>query len=333
MSRPQKLAALLVLLGQESAAQILRHLEEHEIEIVISEMTKFAMLSQQVQTEVLREFSDLAVEAGTAIPAGVDLAQSALEKAVGLFRASDIMGRVAPSRPSLSAMQQLAELEARQLFSLLKGERPQTFALILSHLGAEKASAVLALLESELRREVLERLATLGPTPVEVLEGVAAALKQKLGTKPAGAFRQTGGIKSAADLLNALDKEMSNSLLQSIEERNPELGQAIRQKMFTFEDVAALDTSSLQKILREVDMRDLAIALKSASATLKSALLGCISKRAAETVNEEISLMGPVKLREIEAAQMRIIEVVRRLESEGEIELGEGGGKKDEGAT
>jgi len=147
-------------------------------------------------------------------------------------------------------------------------------------------------------------------------------LNQRLGGKQTRALNQTGGLKTAADVLNAMDKNLSKALLVSLEERNPELSQAIRQKMFTFEDLTWLDTSSLQMVLREVEMRDLAVALKTASEKLQSLLLSCISKRAAETVKEEMSFLGPLKLKEIEGAQQRIIEVVRRLETEGQIDLG-----------
>jgi flagellar motor switch protein FliG len=330
LSKVQKLAALLVLLGPESAAQLMKSLDEQELEAVTGEIAKLTMLSQEVQTEVLREFTEVAVQASTSIRGGVDFTQTALEKAVGLFKASNIISRVAPGRAPVAAMQQIVELEPRQVFNLIKHEQSQTMALILSYLGPEKASQVMTMLRPEAREEVIERLATLSPTPIEVVERVVDVLNAKLGGKHTRALRQTGGVKTAADLLNALDKTVSKSLLISIEERNPELGQAIRQKMFTFEDVAGLDSASLQKILREVDMRDLAIALKTASDALKAALLGCISKRAAETVNEEMSFMGPLKLRDIEAAQIRIIEVVRRLESEGEIDLGAAGAQKDE---
>lgn len=333
MTKIQKLAALLVILGTDSAVQVLKGLDEHEVESVTTEMAKFAMLSQEVQGDILREFTEVAVQASTSIRGGVDFTQHVLEKALGLFKATNIISRVAPSRAPVAAMQQIAELDSRQVFNLLKTEQPQTIALILSYLSAEKASQVLAMLRAEMREEVIERLATLAPTPIEVVETVVDVLNQKLGSKHTRALRQTGGVKAAADLLNALDKNASKALLISIEERSPELGQAIRQKMFTFEDVASLDTTALQKILREVDMRDLAIALKTASDTLKTALLNCISKRAAETVNEEISFMGPLKLRDIEAAQIRIIDVVRRLESEGEIELGDAGAKKDEASA
>lgn len=323
LNKIQKFAALLIMLGPDSAAQIMKNLDEHELEAVTGEMTKLAMISQEMQAEILREFTEVAVQAGTAIRGGVDFTQTVLEKALGLFKASNIISRVSPSRAPVAAIQQIADLEARQIFNLIKHEQPQTIALILSYLTSEKASEVLSMLRAELREQVIERLATLAPTPIEVVERVVEVLNQKLGGKHTRALNQTGGVKIAANVLNALDKNVSKSLLISLEERNPELGQAIRQKMFTFEDVGTLEPAALQKILREVDMRDLAIALKTASELLKTALLGAISKRAAETVNEEISFMGPLKLRDIEAAQLRIIEVVRRLESAGEIDLGD----------
>ena len=321
MTKLQKLAALLIVLGPDSAAQILKNLDEHEIEAVSLEMSKLTVISQELQREILREFTDVAVQASTAVLGGVNFTKTALEKSVGLFRASDIIGRVAPARMPLAAMQQIIDMEVRQLFNLLKQEQPQTIALILSYLSPEKSCQLLMLLRGELRDQVVERLATLAPTPVEVLERIVEVLNQKAGVKPTRALSQTGGLKNAADLLNSMDKNLSQSMLLDLEKRNPELGQAIRQKMFTFEDLALLDSASLQKIMREVDMRDLAVTLKTASEKLKAALLSVISKRAAATVNEEISFLGPIKKRDIEAAQLRIIDSVRQLETEGEIDL------------
>jgi flagellar motor switch protein FliG len=322
MTKVQKLAALLVILGPDSAAKILKNLDEHELESVSSELSKISLISQELQHEILKEFSPVAVEAGTSILGGLEYTQIVLEKSLGLYKSSDIISRVAPTRTPVAAMQQIADMEARQLFNLVKLEQPQTIALICSYLTPEKTAQVLFMMRPEQREQVVERLATLAPTPVEVVEKVVEVLSQKTGNKQTRALNQTGGVKCAANVLNALEKNISKTLLISLEERNPELGQAIRQKMFTFEDLSTLDLHSLQKILREVDMRDLAVALKTASDKLKAALLGSISKRAAETVAEEMSFMGPLKLRDIEAAQLRIIEVVRRLESEGELDLG-----------
>jgi flagellar motor switch protein FliG len=321
MTRLQKLAALLIILGPDTAAQMLKNFDEHELEAISMEMSKLAVISQELQQEILREFTEVAVSASTGLLGGVKYAKAALEKSVGLFRASDIISRVAPSPMPMPAMQQITDLDARQLFNLLKNEQPQTIALIASYLSPEKNSQLLVLLRSEQRDLVVERLATLGPTPVEVLERIVEVLTSRANVKSTKALSQTGGLKSAADLLNSLDKNVSQSMLLEMEKRNPDLVQSIRQKMFTFEDLSLLDSGSLQKIMREVDMRDLAVALKTASPKLKTALLASISKRAAETVNEEISFLGPIKKKEIEAAQMRMIESVRHLEGEGEIDL------------
>jgi flagellar motor switch protein FliG len=306
----------------------MKHLDEHELDTVSGEMAKMAMIPVEIQREILKEFTGVAVEASTAILGGVGYTQNALEKSVGLFRATNIVGRVAPSRTPVAAMQQIVDMEPRQIYNLLKHEQPQTISLVMSYLGSEKSAQLLVLLRPEMREAVVERLATLAATPIEVVEKVVDVLNHKVGTKHTRAMNQTGGLKMAAELLNALDKNISKTLLIALEERNADLGVGIRQKMFTFEDLVVLDPPSLQKILREIDMRDLAVSLKSASEKLKSALLACISKRAAETVNEEMSFMGPLKLKDIEAAQMRIIEVVRRLESEGEIELDSGKGNE-----
>lgn len=322
MNKIQKVAALLVMLGPEAAAQMLKHFDEEELESISSEMTKVTLVNQQLQRDLLEEFSDLAVQAGTSRIGGVEYTQQVLEKSVGLFKASNIVSRVAPTRTPVAAMQQITAADARQIYNLLKNEQPQTIALIVSYLTAEKASQVLFMMQAEAREQVIERLATLAPTPIEVIEKVVEVLNTRSQGKQPRALNQTGGVKTAAAVLNALDKNVSKVVLMSIEERNPELAQMIQQKMFTFEDLSGVEPPALQRILREVDLGELSIALKSASDRLKGVLLGSISKRAAETVNEEINLMGPVKLRDIESAQNRIIEIVRRLEAEGEIDLG-----------
>ena len=331
MTRLQKLAALLIMLGPDSAAQMLRTFDHHEIEFISREMARLTVVSQELQNEILHEFADVAVMASTDVLGGVNYAKSALEKTVGLFRASDIIGRVAPAPVLLPAMQQIVDLEAPELFNLLKQEQPQTIALIASYLAPEKCAQIMMLLPDDLRDRVVERLATLAPTPVEVVERIVDVLSHKAGAKTTRALNQTGGLKNAADILNSIDKTLSRTVLDGLEKRNPELGQAIRQKMFTFDDLAKLDSASLQKIMREVDMRDLAVALKTAGDKVKNALLSAISRRAAETVREEISFLGALKKKEMEAAQLRIIDAVRQLEAQGEVDLSAvTGGPRDE---
>jgi flagellar motor switch protein FliG len=322
LTRLQKLAALLIMLGPESAAEMLRTFDQREIEFIIKEMSRLTVVNQELQREILQEFTDVAVKASTDVLGGVDYAKSALEKSVGLFRASDIIGRVAPAPVPLAGMQQIVELDPRELVNLLRQEQPQTIALIASYLSPARCSQVMMLLPDDLRNCVVERLATLGPTPVEVVERIVTVLSRKAGAKTTRALNQTGGLKNVADILNSIDKTLSQSVLTELEKRNPELGEAIRQKMFTFEDLTRLDTASLQKVMREVDMRDLAVALQTAGEKVKSALLAAVSRRAAETVREEISFLGPPKKKEIESAQRRIIDAVRRLEAEGEVDLG-----------
>jgi len=332
MTKAQQLAGLLIIIGPESAAEVMKNLEEQELEGVAAEMAKFTMITQEMQQALLREFTEVAIEASASILGGINYTQSALEKSIGLFRATSLIGRVAPTRKPVAAMQTIAEMDSRQVYNLLKHEQPQAIALVMSYLGPVKSAQLLVLLRPEIREQVVERLATIAATPIEVVEKIVDVLIARVGAKPTRALNQTGGLKMAAALLNSLDKTTSKALLVALEERNAELGAGIRQRMFTFEDLTLLDPPSLQKILREIDMRDLAVSLKSASEKLKAALLACISKRAAETVNEEMSFMGALKAKDVEAAQQRIIEVVRRLESEGEIEI-DGGAKSNEAAA
>lgn len=321
LTPPQKLAVLLTILGAEGAAQVLKQLEEHEIEAVSGEMAKLGVVSQELQHQVLHEFGQVVVEAATAVRGGAGYAHAVLEKGLGAPRAASILTRINPSHPPVASLQQLAGLEANQIYNVVKQERAQTIALVAGCLPPPKAAQLLALLPAEQRETIVEKLAIIGPTPLETVEKVVEVLLQKAGTKQTRALSQTGGLKTAATVLNGLDKRLSQVLLSSLEERNPELGQAIRQKMFTFEDLARLDAAALQRVLREVDLRDLAIALKRAGEQIKAGLLGAISKRAAETVNEEMSYLGTLKARDIEAAQARIISTLRRLENEGEIQL------------
>ena len=321
LNRTQKLAALLVMLGPESAAHLLKLFPSREIEGISREMARFSFITREQQQEILREFSEVALAASTAITAGVEVTRHTLEKAVGTFKASDILGRVLPARPPVGAMQSIADMDPRHIFNLIRDEQDQTIAFVISYLSPERAAQVLALLRPVQRDKIIERLATLAPTPIEVAERVVDVLNAKLGIKQTRALSQTGGVTTAADILNAMDKTVTRSLLISIEERNPDLCQAIRKKMFTFEDLVRLTPQAIQRIMRETDMRDLALALKKASEPLKKLLLTNISRRGAEAVLDEMSMMGHVKLRDVEAAQFRIIDTVRKLEADGEIEL------------
>jgi flagellar motor switch protein FliG len=299
----------------------MKQFHPREIEAISREMTRFNLITRDQQQDILMEFSDVAVAASTSVSAGVEVTRNTLEKALGSFKASDVLGRVTSIRAPVGAMQSIADMDPRHIFNLLRDEKVQAITFIISHLSPEKAAQVLNLLRPEQRDQVIERLATLAPTPVEVGEKVVAVLNAKLGVKQTRALEQTGGITSVADLLNAMDKTVSKTLLSNIEGRNPDLSQAIRKKMFTFEDLLSLEPPYVQRIMREIDTRDLTVALKKASEPLKRLLLSNISRRAAASVQEEMAFLGNVKARDIEAAQFRIIDIVRKLEAEGEIEI------------
>ncbi|MFZ9856556.1 MAG: flagellar motor switch protein FliG [Limisphaerales bacterium] len=321
LSPSQKIAALLVLLGEESASILIKSLDDNERELVSSELVNLPLLSVEQQTQVLKEFTEMAMQANSSVGGSVEYTRVVLEKSVGLFKAAEIVGRVGTRRTSVAAMQQIIDLDATSICNLLKEEQPQTVALVVSYLTAQKGSEVLKNLPESLQEQVVERLATLASTPIEVVETVGEVLSRKVGRKVTKALNQTGGIKSAAATLNAMDKTLRQGILNKLDERVPDLVRSIRMKMFTFDDLATLDMKSLQKILREVDAGRLAVALSAANENLRQALLGALSKRAAETVADEISNLGKISLREIEQAQEGIVDVVRRLESEGEITL------------
>jgi len=323
MSKVQKLAVLLLMLSPENAAQILKSLDEADVEEVSAEMVKTEMISQELQQEVLFEFTGVAVEAATLIKGGADRAKVLLEKSLGPSRASDVIGRISPHRTPVEAMQHIVDMEPRHIFSLLRGEHTQTVVLVFSYLSQEKASQLVQMFRPEQREQIVERLASMVPTSVQVVEQVAEALQSKFGNHRARAFNQTGGVRVAAQMLNCLPQNLSKSILVAVSERNSELGDLILQKMFTFEELDRLDARTLQVIMQNVDTRELAVSLKTASEKLKAALLGALSKRAADNLKEEIGFMGPLKVTEIDVARNKILETVRSLESSGEISLDE----------
>ena len=322
LNASQKLAAFLVIMGEDAAADIVKNFDDNERELVCAEMANLPLLDSQQQGEVLQEFTEMAVEARSGISGSVDFTRSVLEKSVGLFKAAEIIGRVGTARTSVASMQQIIDLDSTSITNLLKEEDAQTIALVLSYLSAAKGSEVLMGLPERQREIVVEKLATLESTPIEVVETLGDVLSSKVGERVSRALNQTGGEKSAAAVLNAMSKDDRKKLLDNIDERQPDLVRSIRMKMFTFDDLQTLDVKTMQKIMREVDAGQLAIALKAATTTLRDAMLGALSKRAAENVYEEIEgLPDNLSMRAIESSQNGIIDVVRQLETEGEISL------------
>ena len=321
LSRQQKLAVFLICIGPEAAAEVLKQFDDAEVELLCREMSGFPMISEEVQRQALEEFSSvIAASVGSAL-GGITFAQRTLEIAKGDYKASSIIGRVGPVGNSVEVMSEIAEMEGRQIYNLIKHEQPQTISFVLSYLDPAKAAEVFGLLSPELREEVIERLGTIESTSLELVGKIVRSLGKHFDSKMRPSFHHSGGVRAVAGLLNSLEKEMSKTLLARLEERNAALGAAIRKKLFSFEDLNRLAASDLQRVLREVDSGNLAIAMKSASEALRAKIYAGLSKRAAEGLKEEIELLGPVRLKDVEAAQDIIIQAVRRLEEEGQISL------------
>lgn len=321
LTRQQKLAVFLICIGPEAAADVLRQFEDPEIELLCREMSTFTIIPQVAHKQALEEFSNLvAASAGCAL-GGLGYAQRTLEIAKGDYKASAIVGRIGPVGTSIDVIKDISEMEGRQIFNLIKHEQPQTISFLLSYLDSAKSSEVFALLSPDLREEVIERLGTIESTSLELVGKIARSLGKHYDTKVRPAFHRSGGVRAVADLLNQLDKETSKNLLARLEERNANLSAAIRKKLFSFEDINRLQPADLQRVLREVDSSNLAISMKSASETLRTKIYAAISKRAAESLKEELEMLGPVRLKDVETAQDAIIQAVRRLEEEGQITL------------
>lgn len=321
LNRNQKLAVFLVVIGPETAANVLKQFDDPEIEILCREMSALSIIPESVQKQALEEFAGVVAQSAGSALGGLAYAQRTLEIAKGDYKASAIIGRVGPVGTSVEVIQEISEMEGRQIFNLVKNEQPQTISFILSYLDGAKAAEVFGLLGPELREEVIERLGTIESTSLDLVGKIARNLGKHFDSKTRPAFHRSGGVRAVADLLNQLEKEMSKNLLARLEERNAQLGEAIRKKLFSFEDLGRLQPADLQRVLREVDSSNLATSMKSASESLREKIFAAISKRAAEGLRDEIEMLGPVRLKNVEAAQDAIIQVVRRLEEEGQISL------------
>lgn len=328
LTRQQKLAIFLIVVGPEAAAQILTHFEDDEIEALCREVTSYTMIPEAIQRQVIEEFSGILSQSASSSLGGLSFAQRTLEIAKGDYKASAILGRLGPAvGTSVDVIREISEMEGRQIFNLIKSEQPQTISFVLSYLSSAKAAEVFELLSPDLREDVVERLGTIESTSLDLVRKIVQSLSRHLDKKVRPAFHHSGGVRAVAGLLNEIEKDVSKTLLARIEERNSTLGAAIRRKMFSFEDIIRLQPADLQRVMREVDSSNLTIAMKSASEPLREKIFASLSKRAAEAMREEIALLGPVRLKDVEAAQDSIIQVVRRLEDEGQISLDNGDGQ------
>ncbi|NLM40521.1 MAG: flagellar motor switch protein FliG [Firmicutes bacterium] len=324
LSGKQKAAVLLVSLGPEIAAQIYRHLRDEEIETLTREIANTSHVRADVRDTVLNEFYEMYIAREYVEQGGIDYARELLEKALGAARAEAILSRLASTittRPFSVAR----KTDPGQLLNFIQNEHPQTIALILAYLNPEQAGMILSALPPETQVDVAKRVALLDRTTPEILKEIEETLEQRLSAFAVEDYTMAGGIDTAVEILSMVDRATEKTIIDALEEEDPELAESILKRMFVFEDIVTLDDRSIQKVLREVDTKDLALALKTASEDVAGRIYRNMSKRAADMLKEDIEFMGPVRLRDIEEAQQKVVATIRRLEEAGEIIISRGG--------
>ncbi len=320
----QKSAIILIALGSELSSKVLKHFREDEIEDLTLEIANLRRISPEIKDGVMDEFYELCLAQNYISLGGIDYAKEMLEKALGPTRAQDILNKLTTSlqvRPFDFAR----KTDPSQLLNFIQNEHPQTIALVLSYLNPDQAGMILSALPPINQVEVAKRIATMDRAAPEVLREVENVLEKRLSSFVMQDFTQAGGIDSAVAILNRVDRGTEKTIIEALEEDNPDLAEEIKKRMFVFEDLVTMDDRSIQRVLKEVDMRDLALALKTASEEVTNRILKNISSRARDMIKEDISLMGPVRLRDVEEAQQKIVNFVRQLDESGEIVISRGG--------
>lgn len=328
MTGPKKAAILLLALGEDGAADVMKNLEEAEIQQVGYYMSRFTDVSPEELDIVLEEFyrNSVMADEGVNISSSPDFVKNALTKALGADRAKELSDNLGAGEEE-AGLEALRYAEPIMISNYIRTEHPQTIALILSYLkNAEQSSAVLRDLPESLQADILYRMAVIESIPPGVISEMNEVLTEEM--KTAGSMATSvGGVEPVAEILNSVDKATETRILSSIEETNPDLAEQIRELMFTFEDMALIDAKQMQLVMKDVDQADMVLALKTASDAVKELIFGSMSSRAAEMVREDLENLGPAKLSDVEAAQQKIIKVVKKLEEAGTITIaGAGGG-------
>lgn len=323
LSPYHKAAILIIAVGVSTAAQILKHLPEDEVEKISVELAKLRDVSSELVKGVVEEFYEMMMAKQYVSQGGMDYAKQVLEKAWGMRKAEDFLKRV-EAATEVSAFFLLQTVDDAQLLSFLQDEHPQTAALILANLKPKQSAAVLSQLSEELQNEIAYRLATMEKTSPEMVKEIEDVLREQLGNVFGGDMRSTGGAPAVAEILNSASRSAEKNILDHLRERDPELAMEITNLMFLFEDIVSLVDESIQKIIKEVDSKTLALALKATSDELKNKVYDNMSERAGGMLKDELEYLGPVRVREVEEAQSVILEIVRRLDEAGEIAISRG---------
>ncbi|GBG09592.1 flagellar motor switch protein FliG [Paenibacillus sp. MY03] len=325
LSGRQKAAILLITLGPEVSAQIFKHLREDEIEQLTLEIANVRKVDSGDRETILSEFHQICLAQEYISQGGISYAKEILEKALGEAKAQDVINRLTATlqvRPFDFAR----KAEPAQILNFIQNENSQTIALVLSYLQSEQSSQILSSLPQDKQADVARRIALMDSTSPEVISQVERVLEQKLSATVTQDYTNAGGIDSIVQILNGVDRGTERTILDALEIQDPELAEEIKKRMFVFEDIVNIDNRSIQRIIRDIENADLQLALKVASEEVREAIFRNMSKRMAESFKEEMEFMGPVRLRDVEEAQTRIVATIRRLEESGEIIIARGGG-------
>lgn len=321
----QKAAILLITLGPERSANIFKHLKEDEIEALTLEIANTRSVSAATKDKVLDEFYEICLAQQYIAEGGINYAKELLEKALGAEKAREVIGKLTASL-QVRPFEFVRKADASQLMNFIQDEHPQTIALILSYLPTSQASQIISGLAPDKQADVAKRIATMDRTSPDVIKEVEKVLERKLASLVNQDYTIVGGVDAIVEILNTVDRGTEKHIMETLEIEDPELADEIRKKMFVFEDILSLDDRSIQRVLREVDNNELAVALKGATEEVQNVIFNNMSKRLAAMIKEDMEYMGPVRLKDVEEAQQRIVNVIRKLEDSSEIIISRGGG-------
>lgn len=324
LSGREKVAILMVALGNEVAAEVYKRLDDATIEIVTLEIANLRKVTPEQRLEVLKDAQETLLAREYLARGGVDYARDILERALGPERAQSLLTRITASL-QVRPFDFMRHTDAQQILGFIQGEHPQTVALIMSYLEPQQAAAIIGGLPGAMQAEVAKRIARMDRITPEVLREVERVLERKLSTVMGQDFTLAGGIDAIVDIINNADRGTERNIMEHLEENDPELAEEIKRKLFVFEDIIRMDDRSLQRVLREVEMKELSLALKGATEELRGKFFRNMSKRASEMLKEDMDYMGPVRVKDVEEAQQKVVNVVRALEDVGEIIISRGG--------
>ena len=325
MSGLQKSAVLLIALGPEKSASIFRHLKEDEIEELTLEIANTRSITPQIKEDVIDEFYQICLAQQYIAEGGIGYARELLEKALGNEKAMSVIGKLTASL-QVKPFEFVRKTDASQLLNFIQDEHPQTIALILSYLSPSQASMIISALPPERQADVAKRVAMMDRTSPDIIKEVEKILESKLANLVNQDYTIIGGVDAVVEILNAVDRGTEKHIMETLEIEEPELADEIRKKMFVFEDILLLDDRSIQRVLRDVDNNDLAVSLKGANENVQSAIFNNLSKRLAAMIREDMEFMGPVRMKDVEEAQQKIVNIIRKLEDSAEIVISRGGG-------